>query len=91
MKTLFILLVMAALPVQAHHEGHAHSLGAGAGHGHMGWDQLLAIAAGLLALAGLCLLLGFARTWRRERDRRRQLRVQALMPFVGRSHGSHID
>jgi hydrogenase/urease accessory protein HupE len=91
MRTIFILLAMAALPAQAHHEGHAHSLAAGTRHGQLGWDQLLVVAAGLLALAGLCLLLGFARAWRSERDRRRQLRVQALVPFVGRSHGSHID
>lgn len=91
MKYLIVLLAMAALPAQAHHEGHGHSLAAGARHGQLGWDQLLALAAGLLVLAGLCLLLGFARAWRRQRDRRRQLRVQAFVPFVGGRHGGHVD
>ncbi len=91
MKLYVALLTVLALPAHAHHEGHAHQLTAHAQQGQLSWNQLLGIAAGLMVVAGLCLLLGQVRTWRRERDRRRQLRVQALVPLVGRGHGSHVD
>ncbi len=91
MRLLFSLLILVALPAAAHHEGHAHGLAANAQHAQLSWNQLLSIGAGLLVVAGLCRLLGLARSWRRERNRRRQFRVQALVPLVGRSHGGHVD
>jgi hypothetical protein len=91
MKPFIALLAIVALPAHAHHEGHAHSLAASAQHAPLSWNQLLLIAASVLAVAGLCLLLGLARAWRCERDRRRQLGVQPLVTLVGRGHGGHVD
>jgi hypothetical protein len=90
MKYYFALLASVALPAYAHHEGHAHSLAASVRHAPLSYGQLLAVVSSVLAVAGLCFLLGVARAWRCERDRRRQLRMQTLVPFVGRSHGGHV-